>query len=985
MNTHTRIEVYYKPNLPDPDARRLITEIATMGFQSIYDIRTKDIYQIEGKLSNNDINKICKQLLVDTVTQCFVINPQQESQKNNGQNKRIIEISRKQGVMDPSEASILKGITDMGLTAQSVKRMKIYIFPDSLHDDDCRLIANKILANPTIEDVYFNKQTPINRIKIPSADETSAFTVNVINIIDKSDSKLVEISKNWQLSLNLLEMKTIQEHFTKLGRDPNDVELETIAQTWSEHCVHKTFKGVIEYNGKVIDDLLNSTIVKSTKEINKEWCVSVFKDNAGIIKFDEKYNVCFKAETHNHPSAIEPYGGASTGIGGVIRDVLGTGLGGRPILNTDIFCFGPPDLPQHKVPEGALHPQRIMHGVVNGVRDYGNRMGIPTLNGSIFFDKRYTGNPLVFCGTVGLIPVDMCEKEPQKDDLIILAGGRTGRDGIHGVTFASIGLDKESEADASCSVQIGNPITEKKLTEVLLKARDKGLYNCITDCGGGGLSSAIGEMGEELGVEVNLDKVLLKYEGLSYAEIWISEAQERMIMAVKPENEEELIKIFASENVDASTIGRFTGEKKLHLIYRNKTVGNIEMSFLHDGLPRFTRKAEWKPVQFDEPDLKGLEMINPSTKISESVDRSLSTNNETRGNFGENLKKILSSWNVCSKETIIREYDHEVQGCSILKPLQGIDNDGPGDASIVAPVYGSKKGIIVSNGMNPRYGDIDPYHMAASAIDEALRQIIAVGGSIDQVALLDNFCWGNTERPECLGALVRAAQACHDFSIEYKTPFISGKDSLYNEFDNGSESISIPHTLLISAIGVMPDVRKAVSMDVKTPGNLIYIVGTTKCELGGSHYFLVNGYTGNDVPQVDAKLGKKVMNSLSDASSAGLIRSCHDCSEGGFVTAAAEMSFAGGYGMDLNIRNIPTNNKSMAFSTILFSESNSRFLVEVKPEDQGMFERTLNGVPFGFIGNVTNNTKFIVRNNNNDIMVSEVISALKEEWQKPLR
>ncbi len=982
----TRIEVYYKPNLQDPDGRRLIAEVATMGFESVNDIRSNDIYLIDGKLSDNDINKICQELLVDTVTQGYIINPGQKDRENREQDKKIIEISRKQGVMDPSEASILKGIIDMGLMVQSIKRTKRYIFPNSLQDDDCQLIANKILANPTIENAYFDEDAPpISSFKKPSEKSSSSFTVNVINVIGKSDTELIEISKNWQLSLNLLEMKTIQDHFTELGREPNDVELETIAQTWSEHCVHKTFKGVIEYNGNVIDDLLNATIVKSTRDINKEWCISVFKDNAGIIKFDEKLNICFKVETHNHPSAIEPYGGASTGIGGVIRDILGTGLGGRPILNTDVFCFGPPDLPQHKVPEGALHPKRIMHGVVNGVRDYGNRMGIPTLNGSIFFDKRYIGNPLVFCGTVGLIPVDMCEKEPEKGDLIILAGGRTGRDGIHGVTFASIGLDKESEADANCSVQIGNPITEKKLTEVLLKARDKGLYNCITDCGGGGLSSAIGEMGEDLGVEVYLDKVLLKYEGLSYAEIWISEAQERMIMAVKPENEEEIIKIFAEENVDASTIGRFTGEKKLHLVFREKTVGNIDMSFLHDGLPRFTRKAEWKPVQFDEPDLKGLERINISKDISDPVNKPLSTNRETAENFGENLKKILSSWNVCSKESIIREYDHEVQGCSILKPLQGVENDGPGDASIVAPVYGSNKGIIVSNGMNPRYGDIDPYHMAASAIDEALRQIIAVGGNIEHVALLDNFCWGNTERPECLGALVRAAQACHDYSIEYGTPFISGKDSLYNEFDNGSESISIPHSLLISAIGVMPDVTKAVSMDVKTPGNLIYIVGTTKCELGGSHYFLVNGYTGNEVPQVDAKLGKKVMNSLSDASSMGLIRSCHDCSEGGLAVAAAEMSFAGGYGMDLNIRNIPTDNKSMALGAFLFSESNSRFLVEIKPENQGLFEKTLKGVPFGFIGNVTNNDRFIIRDNNNNIIVSETIYTLKEQWQMPLR
>ncbi|MGR3177217.1 MAG: phosphoribosylformylglycinamidine synthase subunit PurL [Candidatus Anammoxibacter sp.] len=980
----TRIEVYYKEGFPDPVSNKLKAAIETMGFSAVSDIRTVNIFLLEGELSGKDIDNICRQLLVDCVTQDYTIhdalqeipNPQSPIQNP----EHVIEVSRKPGVMDIVEASILKGIRDMGLAANSVKRATRYMLSGGLTTGQCKIIASKILANSTIEDTYIDTNvTSINKMQLPYDNQQLSFEKKIVDLIDKDDKGLMEISTMMQLSLDLHEMKAIKDYFTTLKREPSDIELETIAQTWSEHCVHKTLKGIIEYNGNVIENLLSSTIVKATEELNKPWCVSVFKDNAGIIEFDNEYNVCFKVETHNHPSAIEPYGGATTGTGGVIRDILGTGLGGRPILNTDVFCFGLPDLPQDKVPEGALHPKRIMKGVVNGVRDYGNRMGIPTSNGSIFFDKRYIGNPLVYCGTVGLIPVDRCAKEPEKGDLIILAGGRTGRDGIHGVTFASVGLDKESEIDSSSAVQIGNPITEKKLTEVLLEARDKGLYSCITDCGGGGLSSAIGEMGEELGAEVYLDKIPLKYEGLSYSDIWISEAQERMVMSVSPKNEEEIINIFKKEDVEAATIGRFTGDKNLHLMFNNITVGRLEMEFLHNGLPKIIRKAEWKLAQFEEPEWEGSGVKNQLAVGSWQLASS------KQPDYGNDLKKILSSWNVCSKETVIRQYDHEVQGTSVLKPLQGIDNDGPGDACIIAPVHGSNKGIIVSNGMNPRYGDIDTYHMTASAIDEALRQIIAVGGNLDQVALIDNFCWGDTRKPECLGSLVRAAQACYDYSKGYGTPFISGKDSLYNEFDNGVESISIPPTLLISAVAIMPDITKAVSMDAKEPGNLIYIVGETKSELGGSHYYLIHGYIGNSVPQVDANAGKKIMNCLSKASDSRLIRSCHDCSEGGFAVAAAEMCFAGGLGMDLDIANIPTDSGTEADGIILFSESNSRFVVEINPKNRDKFEDALKDVPFGLIGSVQGNDRFIVKNRGQSIIMSENIYDLKECWQRPLK
>ena len=786
--------------------------------------------------------------------------------------------------------------------------------------------------------------------------------VRVIPILEADDEELERISREGLLSLNLDEMRAIQAYFRKLGRNPTDVELETIAQTWSEHCVHKTFKGLIEYtdeNGtELIDNLLKSTIMRATYEINKPWCVSVFVDNAGIIEFDENYNIAFKVETHNHPSAVEPYGGAGTGIGGVIRDPLGTGLGAKPILNTDVFCFGMPDYPYDQLPKGVLHPKRIFKGVVAGVRDYGNRMGIPTVNGAILFDNRYLCNPIVYCGNVGLIPKNRCSKRVRPGDLIVVVGGRTGRDGIHGATFASLELDESSERLGSV-VQIGNPIVEKKLVDTLLQARDRGLYSAITDCGAGGFSSAIGEMGAETGALVHLEKVPLKYEGLAPWEIWLSESQERMVLAVPPENVEELLEIFASEDVEAAVIGEFTDTKRLVVMYEGEVVADLEMEFLHKGRPNVKKKAVWIRPTHPEPDFPQPEDLTPY------------------------LLKILSSPNVASKEWVIRQYDHEVQGGSVLKPLQGAENDGPGDAAVVAPVLGSKKGIAVANGINPKYGDIDTYWMAASAIDEALRNITAVGGSIERTALLDNFSWGNPDKPDRLGSLVRAAKACYDIAVAYGTPFISGKDSLYNEYKDRTtgEEVAIPPTLLISAICVIEDVTKVVSMDAKSPGDLIYVVGLTFDETGGSHYYYVMGYVGNKVPKVRPEIGKPVMLRLHEAIQEGLVRACHDCSEGGIGVAAAEMAFAGGYGMEIDLKGVPLGEEIKRDDFVLFSESNSRFIVEVAPENRQKFEEVLKDVPFGLIGRVREDTRFLVRGRDGRILVDADIRELKRAWK----
>ena len=966
-----RIEVFTKEHFTDSIGNEIASEVEHVGITSVDEIRMVQVYLVEGDLSGEDIERVCSELLIDGLTQDYICidgppnQPDGEQAgeikygtKWQGNNVHTIEVTRKRGVMDPVDSTVVKGIKDLGLIARSVKTAKRFLLAGKITTDQLETIASKVLANKIIEDVFIDKDNLFYEGKNETVDYV--FHKQELDILDADDEQLLEISEKGQMYLTVEEMKAVQKYFVTLGRKPTDVELETVAQTWSEHCMHKTFKGIIDYNGEHIDNLLAKTVMKATSDLNKSWCVSVFKDNAGIIEFDENFNICFKVETHNHPSAIEPYGGANTGIGGVIRDTLGTGLGAKPILNTDVFCFGPLDMPQEEIPESVLHPKRIFKGVVSGVRDYGNRMGIPTANGSIFFDERYIGNPLVYCGNVGLIAKDKCEKESYKGDLILLVGGRTGRDGIHGATFSSVELSHESEMVSSGAVQIGDPIMERKVTDALLIALDRGLYNNITDCGAGGLSSAVGEMGEKLGAVVDLEKVPLKYDGLSYSEIWISEAQERMVLSVPLENMEEIRSVFEGENVEATFIGEFTGDKRLHLRYKGETVADIEMSFLHDGVPRTTRKATWHLPSHKEPDIK------------------------EKNDYGEDLKKILSSWNVCSKEWVIRQYDHEVQGGSVLKPLVGVDNDGPGDACIVRPVLGSDKGVIVSNGMNPKYGDIDPYHMASSAIDEALRQVVSVGGSLEEVALLDNFSWGNTSKPECLGGLVRASRGCYDIALYYGTPFISGKDSLNNEFKTEDKTIAIPPTLLISAICVMPDVSKAISMDVKSPGNLIYIIGMTKNELGGSHYYYTHGFVGNSVPKVDTETAKRTMDLLANATGKGLVRSCHDCSEGGIAVTAAEMSFAGGYGMELDLSQVPVEEGIVRDDVVLFAESNTRFVVEVEQQKQREFEATIEGTSYGRIGKVVENDMFTVLSMSGEKVISEKIADLKEAWQATL-
>ena len=1044
----------------DYEGQRILASAQSQGITGISSVTSARTFLIQGELSRDDAHRAAEQLLVDPVTEQFHIHalPAAQSKIANQKSKISLNVLLHPGVTDCVAENAAKALTRLNFSVTNVATCRRYWITGDLGASKLIHLSKKVLANDAIEYVV----TGPLQIKDLSLGSEYRFKLATVSIRDMDEAALMKLSKKGQLYLSITEMKTVQDYFLSLHRDPTDIELETVAQTWSEHCSHKTLGGRIHYvetcDGKVVRDhhfnsMLKETIFAATVQIRgslgkDDWCVSVFKDNAGIVKFDDKQNVCIKVETHNHPSAIEPYGGANTGLGGVIRDPLGTGLGARPVCSTDVFCFARPDYPADQLPPGVLHPRAVMQGVVAGVRDYGNRMGIPTVNGAVCFDDRYLGNPLVYCGNIAMIPVDKCEKKVSPGDLIVAVGGRTGRDGIHGATFSSVELTQESETISGGSVQIGNPVTEKMVADVILAARDLNLYSAITDCGAGGFSSAVGEMGEDTGAEVWLDRAPLKYSGLSYTEIWISEAQERMVLSVPEKNWAEFHALCASEGVEATAIGKFTDTKQLVLKYNDQQVGEISMAFLHEGRPPVIREAVYDikcspHAPREEPSAPSSQQSNPTSTRTNAASSAAAAASVTphanfkahhaerdgynKSDYTDDLKKVLSSLNVCSKEWIIRQYDHEVQGGSVIKPLVGINNDGPSDASVVRPDLTSRRGLVVSCGINPYYGDLDPYWMAASAIDEAVRNCVAVGADPDRIAILDNFCWGNTERPETLGTLVRAAVACKEIAIAYGTPFVSGKDSLNNEFsyeenvenprrvgpasnasagppDSSDEmvglrdagptlqsqrrTVAIPSTLLITALGQVDDIEQCVTMDLKGHGNLLYLIGETKDEMGGSHFHLVNGLTGGNVPTVDKDMAPEIFRALHQAIKQGLILSCHDLSEGGLAVAAAEMAFAGGVGAEITLDDARSSafsksRTSIPAATTLFSESNTRFLIEVSPAQAGQLEAVFGNLPIGRIGTTTTTQSFSMINQGVKL-VDGSLTELKSAWQSTL-
>ncbi|MCJ7433746.1 MAG: phosphoribosylformylglycinamidine synthase subunit PurL, partial [Anaerolineales bacterium] len=887
----------------DPRSAGHLSDARALGFDTIKRIECQDLYFIEGQLSQEGLQQLALKLLTDPVTQSATwmelpASPIASRPFDHTQGKPdtvVVEVALRPGVTDPVAQEIVRAAHETGLqgihrAATGLRFLLQFESSVSIRESATRL-AHDLLANNVIQHWTIGEVEPSFLLNVTSSGEVTIIPVRALN-----DDELLAVSRDRRAALDLVEMKAIQEYCQKENRDLTDMEFETIAQTWSEHCGHKTFQAKIDVryskldksNGNDhgesahrrtgIDSLLKTYLKSATDEINAPWVLSAFVDNAGIIDLDGDNEVSFKVETHNHPSAIEPFGGANTGVGGVIRDVLG--VSHKPIANTDVLCFGPQHTSFDQLPKGVLHPHRVMSGVVAGVQDYGNKIGIPTVNGAILFDDGYTANPLVFCGCVGIAPKGLHVRNPQKGDRVIVIGGQTGRDGLRGATFSSMTMDAQTGEVAGASVQIGDPITEKGLIDVIVLARDLKLYHAITDCGAGGLSSAVGEMASTIGADVELQNVHLKYAGLAPWEIWLSEAQERMVLAVPHENMATLQELCDTYDTELTDIGEFTGTHRLVVRYAGKAMLDLDNEFLHDGIPQRQLKA----VISDQ-------LLVSSDEVAVHVD------------LKDTLIKLLSHPNIASKSSVIRIYDHEIQGGTVVKPLTGVEADAPSDASVIHPL-GAKglAGIALANGINPEYGKRDAYRMALAVVDEAVRNLVAVGADPERIAVLDNFCWGDPLRPETLGSLVEAARGCRDAALLYRTPFISGKDSLNNEYMGiDGQRHAIPPTLLISSIGVMKDVTEAVTMDLKEAGNELYLIGKFAPTFGGSHFSMITSKLENEsVPNVN-EITPQVYKALHRAMKSKLVRSCHDLSEGGLGIAAAEMCIGGRLGLDLTL------------------------------------------------------------------------------------
>jgi phosphoribosylformylglycinamidine synthase II len=976
-----RIEVYRRAGVDDPEGGHARAALVEAGVTGLADVRLGRGFLLPPGLTHEAVQRAVRELLADPVLdEVRTIAPLAFPAESAAAHRVLI--ARQPGVMDAVALTLERALRRAGLltdgTAGHVATFRVFEVTGNVQRDTLATAARRALGNEVIEHITVDAEGLA--YAVPSARPRHGRVEVALAKLD--DAALLKLSETGQLSLDLAEMRAVQAHYHEAGRNPSIAELETIAQTWSEHCQHKTFRGLIEMDGEVIDNLLKSTIARVTHELAKPWCVSVFHDNAGVVEFEpdvdkERGGWClaFKVETHNHPSAIDPYGGAGTGIGGVIRDILGVGLGAKPIANTDAFFVGPMDLSEASVPKGSMHPRRILRGVVAGVRDYGNRMGIPTTSGGVWFDEGYVANPLVYAGTVGLMPRDCVHKEVHPGDHIVVVGGRTGRDGIHGATFSSVELHEESETEDAAAVQIGDAIQEKRVLDGLLRARDLRLYRAVTDCGAGGLSSAVGEMGagnDELpgGAEVQLELVPLKYPGLAPEEIWISEAQERMVLAVAPEHLAACIATFAAEDCEATAIGRFTDTGRLVLRYEGEVIGDLDLHFLHEGTPRPTRKATWSAPKLADPGCP------PPGADPASAD------------WNGALLALLRRPNVASKQWIVRQYDHEVQGMSVIKPFAGVDRDAPSDGVVLKPLADSPKGVALGAAAHPRYGVLEPERMAMASIDEALRNVVAVGGDPARTSLLDNFSWGNCKKPDRLGALVKAARGCYAAAKAFGTPFISGKDSLNNEYRIGDESRPIPPTLYVSAMSVVPNVANCVTMDAKQKGNLLLLVGWTKAELGGSEYHAHLGLHGGTVPAPDLTKAPGLFAKLHASMKLKQVVACHDLSEGGLAVALAEMCMAGGLGADIDLSVIDHATFPAGYdvdATLLFSESCTRFLVEVEPGKKFNFQTKMMGIPCIPLGRLSGGTRVKVKGVDGrsviDVSIAEAHAAFHGGFQ----
>lgn len=980
-----RIEIASK--FSDTRGRVKKDNLASLGFAGkINDVASIDVFTIAKLLTKSQLDKIASSLS-NPVNQIAFIN----SRVNSFDFNWAVEIGYLPGVTDNVATTAKEIIEDLLRIKfsphEGVYSSQLLLLSGKLAKKDITRIADSLI-NPLIQSVHFKKYDQylhnggmdkvVPQVKLITKPKIDSVDLNV------SDEELIKIGKlgiknsdgtmRGPLALDLAYMKAIQKYFKRVRRNPTDIELESIAQTWSEHCKHTIFADPID---EIKDGLFKTYIKAATEKIrkkkgDKDFCISVFTDNSGAIEFDENHLITHKVETHNSPSVLDPFGGAITGIVGVNRDTIGFGLGAKPIANVYGFCLADPHdtSPFYRGPnftQKMLEPRRIMDGVIEGVNSGGNCSGIPTPQGFLFFDRRFKGKPLVFVGTVGLIPKKVNSKKSyikkaKPGDYIVVVGGRVGLDGIHGATFSSEAMDSGSPATA---VQIGDPITQKKLSDAIVKeARNLHLYNSITDNGAGGLSCSVAEMAKETGgCLVELDRVPLKYPGLAPWQIWISESQERMTLAVPKRKWKKFLDLIKQRGVEATIIGVFTNSGSCVVTYKGKKIMNVTMKFLHDGLPQRSMVTTYTQSHYDEPSF-----AQPK-------------------NLTKTVQQMLKRLNMSGFEFLSMQYDHEVQAGSVIKPLQGRGRVN-GEATVTRPVLSSNKGVVLSQGLYPSYSDIDTYHMAACSLDASIRNAVAVGADPDYLALLDNFCWCSPKDPQRLGELKRSVQACHDYAVDFATPFISGKDSMFNDFKGYDEKgnllkISIPPTLLISSIGVIENIEKTVSIDVKFPGDLVYILGDTFEELGGSEYFAYHSIIGNNVPQVNAKKNKKTYKSLHKAIQKGLIASAISITRGGLGIALAKMAMAGMLGIDISLENL--SGKAVRDDFALFSESQGRILVSINPVNKKEFEKVMKGNPFALLGKVREDSMFTIRSKTGNRVVNTDVNKLEKAYKSTFK
>jgi phosphoribosylformylglycinamidine synthase len=991
-----RLEITLKPDLLDAEGESIRKKTRNYFGIDLVSVRTIQIITIDASLTPGQLSAIQTDIFTNPVTQISAWTPLLLPFD------WAIWVGLKPGVRDNPGSTAVEAIEDvLGMAlkpGEAIYTSRRYcIQAEGLTREHADTIAASLLANDIIQQwqVYpasdWDPSVGVG-FRIPRVQLNHQPAVAVIPI--DSDRELLEVSKSRNLALNVQDIPVIREYF--LGSqvrddraqwglsDPTDIELEYISQGRSDHCNHNTFRGLFHYrnldtgDSVDVDNLFKTCIEAPTLELKRQkpWVVSVLWDNAGAARFDDDHYYVITGETHNSPSNMEAYGGAITGIVGVYRDPLGTGKGARLIMGSYGFCVGDRNYAGDLKPH--LHPRRLLDGIIEGVRDGGNKSGIPTTFGQTLFHPGYMGKCLVFVTALGIMPARILgqpaeEKQASPGDLVIMCGGRVGKDGIHGVTASS---EVFSEHTPAGHVQIGDPYTQKKMHDFLLEARDLGFIQFITDNGGGGLSSSIGESARSSnGCHIQLEKVPLKYEGLDQWEIWISESQERMTLAVKPEHLEAFMALSRRHAVESTVIGVYTDSGKLHITYEGKTCAWIDLNLLSSGFPQWEFDADWR-----SPEARGL--YEPVLREP--------------GDYEILLLEMMSRPNLCSKEWITRQYDHEVQGSSVVKPLTGRRRDINSDASVIRPVLTSQRGIAFTQALLPLYSQIDAYAMTACTIDEAVRRLIAVGADPEQIGGVDNFCWPSiqyypVENPDGrfkAAQLVRSCLALRDMCLAYRIPLLSGKDSMYVDgYLPGKygeiHKVSALETLQFSASAIVPDILRCATLEPKAPGDWVYILGMTRNELGGSEYYDHLGYVGLNVPQVVAGDVIPLYQALSCAISQRRVASCHGVYSGGLAVHLALTAMAADLGMTVNLSAVPVQG-AIRNDQVMFSESAGRFIVTVSSDNQDAFETLMRGQPFACIGQMTESSGNLeIRGMSGAHLTQISVERLYAAWKMP--